>query len=440
MEGSFARKTRLGHRHYCHISPVNWQIATPGRAANDAPQEVADGTFLACSGRGMTACVLQSISVAFEYAVHFTRDLFAPDNPLLAEVLAAREPGRRHRVFVAIDEGLARRWPRLAADVSAYAAARSASIELVREPVLVAGGEAAKNDHGLVRSLQRALDRHGIDRHSYVLGVGGGAALDMIGYAAATTHRGVRLVRVPTTVLGQADAGVGVKNGVNAFGKKNFLGTFAPPFAVLVDSAFLATLDRRQAVAGMSEAVKVALIRDAAFFRWIERERAALARCDAERVETLVRRCAELHLRHIATSGDPFELRSARPLDFGHWSAHKLEALSGHRLGHGEAVAIGVALDVLYSSLVGLCDAAVVPVVHGVLRDLGLPIWDEALMLRAEDGELAVLRGLDEFREHLGGELTVTLLHDIGTGEEVHRVDRRLLGRAIEQLAGGVAA
>ena len=173
-----------------------------------------------------------------------------------------------------------------------------------------------------------AIDERAVDRHSYVLALGGGALLDVAGYAAAVAHRGVRVIRLPTTVLAQNDAGVGVKNGLNAYGKKNFLGTFAPPWAVIDDELFLTTLSARDWRAGTSEAVKVALLRDAAFFAELERLAPAVAERDLGAMRALIRRCAELHLAHIAGGGDPFEMGCARPLDFGHWSAHKLERLS----------------------------------------------------------------------------------------------------------------
>ena len=153
----------------------------------------------------------------------------------------------------------------------------------------------------------------------------------------------------PTTTLSQADSGVGVKNGLNAFGQKNFIGTFTPPFAVINDFNLLATLAPRDKRSGYVEAVKVACIRDANFFDELERDAGQLAAFEPAAMKQLIRRCAELHLDHIATSGDPFEAGSARPLDFGHWAAHKLEQLSDFHICHGEAVAIGIALDVIYS-------------------------------------------------------------------------------------------
>lgn len=378
---------------------------------------------------------LQKITVGYEYPVYFTADLFATHNLDFVEAVARKEPERRHRIFVVMERAVAEARPRLLGDIRGYAECHRDRLELVADPLVMEGGEAAKNDASALAQLQGRFQAARMDRHSFVVIVGGGALLDMAGYAAATVHRGLRVVRVPTTVLGQNDAGIGVKNGINAYGAKNLLGTFAPPFAVLNDIRFLEILPRREAVAGMAEAVKVALIRDASFFGWLTEHVAALAACEPEAVAHLVRRCAQLHLDHIATSGDPFELGSARPLDFGHWAAHKLESLSGHRLRHGEAVAIGMAMDVVYSQEIGLLPAAAVERVLGLLERLGFRLWDADLELTGSDrARPAVLDGLAEFREHLGGELTITLLREIGQGVEVREMREALVLRALDHL------
>ena len=257
---------------------------------------------------------------------------------------------------------------------------------------------------------------------------------EVVGFAAAIFHRGVRHVRCPTTVLAQDDSGVGVKNAINAFGSKNLFGTFAPPFAVINDSAFLDVLPARDKRSGMVEAIKVALIRDAEFFTWLEREAEALARFEPNAVDTLVRRCAMLHMHQIAHGGDPFEKGSARPLDYGHWSAHKLETLTRHELRHGEAVAIGIALDTRYSVLAGLLAEGEDRRVVGLLAKLGFSLWDDALDLRDEKRRRRVMDGLADFQEHLGGELTVTLLEAVGRGVEVHAIDEKLVDQAIRWL------
>jgi len=372
--------------------------------------------------------IQQRVALVLEYPVVFTRDAFARDNPSVVDAIARREPARRHRCVAVIDAGVAAAWPDLAAAIEAYAAHHAARLELVAPPWQVPGGEAAK-DRAVLDRLRDRLAELRLDRHACVIAIGGGAALDVIGYAAATLHRGLRLVRLPTTVLAQDDAGVGVKNGINGYGAKNMLGAFAAPFAVIDDSAFLATLEPRDRSAGMAEAIKVALIRDAAFFAWIERNVRALAAFELAPVEQLIRRCAELHLAHIAGGGDPFELGTARPLDFGHWSAHKLELLTRHALRHGEAVAIGMALDSCYSVCAGMLDATARDRVIAVLRALGLPVWHDALR------DPALRGGLAEFREHLGGELTITLLAELGRGVDVRDVRDDLIDRAIDALA-----
>jgi 3-dehydroquinate synthase len=370
----------------------------------------------------------QKFSISYEYPVIFTTDMFSLDNTNLFAAISGREPLRRHRVFVLVDRMVSTGRPSLTDDIQRYADCHRDRLELACEPVVMDGGESAKNDSTIVARLHADLNAAGMDRQSFVVVVGGGSLLDTVGYAAATAHRGLRLIRVPTTVLAQDDAGVSVKNGVNAFGKKNFLGTFAPPFAVLNDRRFLETLSRRDSIAGMSEAVKAALIRDASFFHWMVDRAQALASGDPESIACLIRRCAQIHLDHIAGSGDPFELGCSRPLDFGHWAAHKLEALTRYRLRHGEAVAIGVALDTLYSVNAGFLDPQAGAAVITLLETLGLPLWDDAL----ENPDL--LNGLMEFREHLGGELTVTLLNAIGEGFEVHVVHEHLVRKSIAQL------
>jgi 3-dehydroquinate synthase len=376
----------------------------------------------------------QRFSVPFDYPVAFTRGLFAPDNPLLADMLARREPAKRHRALVCIDDNLARARPGLVAQVEAYAAAHQARMVLAGPLQTVPGGEKIKTELTWIEGIQDTIHRLGIDRHAFVVAIGGGAVLDAVGLAAATAHRGVRHVRVPSTVLAQNDSGVGVKNAVNLKGYKNFIGSFAPPWAVLNDFDLLDALPRRDRIAGLAEAVKVALIRDRAFFEWIESHADALAGFDRAAEEHMIRQCARLHMHQIAHGGDPFEMGSARPLDFGHWAAHRLEALTHNHLRHGEAVAVGIALDSRYSVLAGLLPPGADDRIAALLEHLGFRIWHPALTRVDPSGEPAVLQGLREFREHLGGELTVTLLRGIGVGHEVHEIDPRLMMQAADWL------
>jgi 3-dehydroquinate synthase len=385
------------------------------------------------STHARTAIHWQRFAVPYEFPVVFTEGVFDPENPALRDVLSRLEPAKRHRAVVFVDDGLKPAQP-LPEAILQYAQRHGDVIELACPPVLVPGGEKIKSELHFVESIQQTLFDLHIDRHSYVIAVGGGAVLDAIGLIAATTHRGVRHVRIPTTVLAQNDSGIGVKNGVNLKGVKNFVGTFAPPFAVLNDQRFIDVLPERDKIAGMAEAVKVALIRDAEFFGWIERHMDDLATFERAAMATLIRRCAELHMRQIGLGGDPFETGSARPLDYGHWSAHKLESLTRHHVRHGEAVAIGMALDARYSVLCGLLAPGEEERLCALLEYLGFDLWHPALARTGTNGEWAILEGLREFQEHLGGELSVTLLAGIGTGVEVHQIDRERMRAAMHWL------
>ena len=371
--------------------------------------------------------IRQHFAVPYEYPVFFTRDALAAGEAALVSVLQRAGPGP-HRMLAALDGGLLRADPTLPERLGRFARRHAGLLEWVATPVVIPGGEACKQDPGVVEGLHRAVERHRLCRQSLFLAIGGGAVLDAVGFAAATAHRGVRLVRMPSTVLAQNDAGIGVKNAVNAFGRKNFIGAFAPPFGVVNDLALLDTLPARERIAGCAEAVKVSLIKDAAFFETLHASRHRLAALEPEATEQMILRCAELHLEHIRAAGDPFERGSARPLDFGHWSAHALEELTDAALRHGEAVAIGVALDSLYAVRAGLLDELSCRRILATLEDLGFTLTHPAL------GALDVESALAAFREHLGGRLTITLIEGIGRGVDVHEIDAENMRACIAQL------
>ncbi|HXS68591.1 MAG TPA: 3-dehydroquinate synthase [Candidatus Polarisedimenticolia bacterium] len=380
------------------------------------------------------SAVKKTIQVGYELRVFFTEHAFDAANLVLQQAMSSDKPGHAKKVLLILDESLAQARPEIARQIENYFAAHQDTLKLVGPPLIIEGGERTKNSDFHVAEIHSQIDRHHIDRHSCVVAVGGGALLDMVGFAAATAHRGIRHVRIPTTTLSQADSGVGVKNGINAFGKKNFIGAFAPPFAVINDFQLLTSLSPRDKRAGYVEAVKVALIRDRQFFETLEKNAAALQNFEPDAMRDLIRRCAELHLEHIATSGDPFEFGTARPLDFGHWSAHKLEQLSEYQVRHGEAVAIGIALDVIYSRNMGFLDAASAERALQLLEKLGFELFASELLHTNSQNSLLVLDGLEEFREHLGGELTITLLKQIGKGFEIHEMNLPKMVEALYEL------
>ncbi|WP_135078483.1 3-dehydroquinate synthase [Terasakiella sp. SH-1] len=368
--------------------------------------------------------------VPFSFPFITSEAVFAPQNLTFVNILSENKTRRNSKFLLVVDEGVASSWPDLEERVNTYIEAHAPFLSLYGRPVIIPGGEQCKNTEGQIATLHRHMLDGAIDRHSYVVVIGGGAVLDCVGFAAATFHRGVRLVRLPTTVLAQCDAGIGVKNGVNAFGLKNLIGSFAAPYAIINDPVFLNTLENRDLRSGIAEAIKVALIRDKEFYDWIDNNSLALSRFEPAPLNDLIKRCAELHLDHITEGGDPFETGSNRPLDFGHWSAHKLEAMSSHDLRHGEAVAIGIALDVLYAMHSGLLSSHSVEHIIGLLENIGFELSHPVLHTHQKD----LLAGIEEFREHIGGELCITTLTGIGKSIEIHEIDYPRMESALRQL------
>ncbi len=371
--------------------------------------------------------------VPFVHRLRFTQDVFDRDQHVLAELLQPSGHGPA-RVQIWVDQHLNTAQPELIAKIDAFCARYSSHFRRVGPVQLVPGGEEIKNDIHILEGMLKAIHAAELDRRSYVVVVGGGAVLDAVGFAAAIAHRGIRLVRLPTTTLAQADSGVGVKNSVNLFNKKNWIGTFAVPWAVINDTSLLRSLSDRDFRCGFAEAIKVGLLKDAKLFDSIATATEAINARDMTVVWPILQRSAQLHLEHITRGGDPFEAELARPLDYGHWSAHRLESLSEFRLRHGEAVAVGVAIDTVYASrTLGFPAAAATRVVE-CLHRLRLLKFDPAL----EQVDL-LFAGLEEFRQHLGGRLTLTMLRDIGRSFEVHEIDRHEMTAAIRHVTAQLA-
>ncbi len=379
--------------------------------------------------------LIQQFAVQFNYEVHFTAAIFDRENSLLANCLKKEAGDNPSKVLIVVDDGVDHHHPNLKQEISGYFNHFHAELRLVCPPLVIQGGEACKNDESIIDQLLEAINDYGVDRHAYVIAIGGGSILDTVGFAAAIAHRGIRHVRIPTTVLAQNDAGIGVKNGINKFGKKNFIGCFDPPYAVINDVNFLTSLDDRDWRAGIAEAIKVALIKDAELFEFIWNNAPKLVERDKEVMQEVIIECAKLHLEHIS-GGDPFEKGSSRPLDFGHWAAHKLEQLTQFKVRHGEAVAIGIALDCVYATEIGMLSEEELDRVTRLFMDLGFSLFHPMLKHNIDDKESSnyLLAGLEEFREHLGGELTITLIEAIGKGKEVHHIDEENMKLAISKL------
>lgn len=374
----------------------------------------------------MNARVDQRFVVPFDFPVIFSDHVFSPDNSALHSALLRLGETRLPRAMIYVDANADASTPGLAAAAAAWC--RKWQVALAAPPRIIPGGEPAKNDWPATQSLiQEMLDLR-LDRHAFIIIVGGGAVLDSVGFAASLVHRGLRVIRIPTTALAQCDGAVGVKTGINFAGGKNAIGTFAPPFAVLNDFQFLPTLADRDWRGGIAEAFKVAIIRDRPFLDFLCENTAAFRERRHGPMRHLVQHCAELHLDHIRAGGDPFEMGRSRPLDFGHWSAHKLELLSGFRISHGDAVAAGVALDSAYAARQGWIRDEDFLRIHRALAQCGFPLW------YPEMETPALLDGLRDFQEHLGGELCITFPNGLGQRREENDLDNECIQASLQRL------
>jgi 3-dehydroquinate synthase len=362
-------------------------------------------------------------AVPFVHRLRVTDDVAGADFDDLLSVLESGDSGPA-KIFMVAEGALSEAVGKISRQLKA-----ADSLRLVAPPCLIEGGEDVKNTSDVVQQLLHQINDVNLDRRSYIIAIGGGALLDAVGFAAAIAHRGIRLVRLPTTTLAQADSGVGVKNAINYFEKKNWIGSFAVPWAVINDAGLLESLSDRDFQNGFSEAVKVSLLKDRDEFDWLCDHAADIRRRDMSVAKKAIHRSCMLHLRHITEGGDPFEMLEARPLDFGHWSAHRLEPLTNYEIRHGEAVGIGVAIDTIYSSMkFGFPESDMMKVCQ-CLTNLGMPLWHESLQPVDR-----LMQGLEEFRQHLGGRLTITMLAAIGDPINVHEVDDAAMKAAIEKL------
>jgi len=372
-----------------------------------------------------------NISVNFSYPVIFTEKIFTEVNHSLLKAIRYKNVEKDQNLLFVIEEIIIDKFPHIIENIKQYCFIHKKYINF-KGYEIIKGGEASKNLN-FIEKYCKIFEGYKICRQSFVIIIGGGAFLDSIGFAASITHRGLRQIRIPTTVLSQNDSGVGVKNGINAFDKKNFIGTFYPPFAVINDFNFLKALGNRNIISGIAEAIKVAIIKDSNFFHWICDNVKALQKSDSQELKYLIEKTAKLHYTHIEKSNDPFEMTSSRPLDFGHWLAHKLEQMSNGRILHGEAVAIGISLDAYYAKSINLISNDEFMKITGLFQTLSLPIYDHLLDV-FNNGTREVFNGIDDFTEHIGGSFNITLPKKIGCKTEVFSLDKTILSSGINFL------
>ncbi|MFW6153666.1 MAG: 3-dehydroquinate synthase [Planctomycetota bacterium] len=377
----------------------------------------------------------QEFEVLCRYDVHFTDDLFDPANPLLPSVFADPGPDARFHVGVCLDEGLVNAQPDLPNRIVAYFDAHGACLKLAGEPAIIPGGEARKGDWEAMLDAVWHFGTPRFGRQDYAMIIGGGAMLDLVGFALSIVYRGGRQVRVPTTVLAQCDGGVAVRTFVNEAGRKDFASTLAPPFTVINDRAMLRSLGRREWIAGTAEAFKIALCADRELFDLLRAYGPAIADRDEAVMARVIQRSAVLHLERIRGEGTTFGTGRDQPVDLGHWVGHRLEAMSRYWLPHGQAIAVGIAVDCACARHLGLIGGDDLERVLDALIRAGLPVYHQHLDDRTAHGRLKLLASLEDMRHRFGPSVTVLLPDRIGHAVAVRVPDRRILTRAIADLA-----
>lgn len=346
-----------------------------------------------------------------------TPDLFAPDN---TQLLRYGRPDARRR-FVVVDANVLA----LYGDrIRAWFHHHNLNARIVKCPA----GEAHKNPQTWL-ALVRQLDEFPIHRRAEpVIAIGGGVLTDVVGFLAATYRRGIPHIKVPTTLMGYIDAALGIKNGISFNGRKNRLGSFVPPLAVLLDNRFLATQSRRHLLDGVAETLKLAMVCDAALFELLERDGPACVNnhFSGPRGAGILNRAIDGMLAELVPN--MYEDRLARAVDFGHTFSYGLETRHPERLLHGEAVLLDMLVSVAVAQRRHLLSATQAERFYSLVERLDMQP-DLALL----DADLMWQSLLDRV-EHRDGRQNVPLPDAIGRCVFVNDIHRRELADAIPVL------
>lgn len=319
---------------------------------------------------------------------------------------------RDNRLLIVSDENV---W------AAAGARLKEALGKLEAVPILVSAGEESKSWTGLQSVVDRLLSL-GIERTDHLIAFGGGVVGDLAGFAAAIVNRGCNFVQIPTTLLAQVDSSVGGKTGINVAAGKNLVGAFHQPSLVLIDPSLLDTLGEREVRAGYAEIVKYALIEDARFFQWLERDGSRVLAGDPRTRERAISVAVAGKARIVEE--DERETSGRRALlNLGHTFGHALESETGYsdRLLHGEAVALGCVLAFDFSVARGICRAEDATAVRAHFQAAGLPTALAELGLERSGERLTEHMRRDKKRE--GGRTAFVLVRAIGEAFVDRQVD-----------------
>ena len=309
-------------------------------------------------------------------------------------------------------------------------ASRLAGVSL-EAPILVPQGEAAK-DWGTLAHVVDRLAELEVRRGTPILAFGGGSVGDVAGMAASVFKRGCPIIHIPTTLLAQADSAIGGKTAIDAAGHKNLVGTFHHPALVLADPGLLSSLDKRQMRSGYAEVLKYGLIEDEGFFTWCEAHAQSLLGAELDTCRFAIEHSVQAKSRRVMA--DPHDTSGERALlNFGHTFGHAIEALAGHRLLHGEAVALGMMLAFSLSAELGHCDPADRERVRVHLLSAGLPVEIGEVGLNGEGD--AIVEAMRSDKKQGAQGLTLVLTRGIGQAFVAKPIEASILRGFLSDLA-----
>ena len=374
------------------------------------------GVWSLKSGKGVRLQIITSREVRYQ-VVHPSRYVFELADDTLADLVQSRP------VLAVVDKAVNKIYGK---DITRYLKSKTS----LGGYVLLDGAESCKTWEQVQLVCEEAIKAE-LRRDGVILAVGGGVTLDVVGFAAAIYRRGVPYLRIPTTLVGLVDVGVGIKQGVNLGERKNILGAFYPAMGSINDPTFLRTLSKRDINCGIAEIAKMGIIRDKGLFELIERHGVELTesrfQMPASVAAQVIARAEQSMMQELQPNLYEFDLK--RLVDFGHTFSPTIEAKSAYRIPHGEAVGMDMFLCTFMAVQRQLCDREVLVRLRRLFEAVGLPISQDV----ADAHDLSA--ALDGIRAHRGGNLNLVVPTGIGSADFVQEVDYAEVHQALVYAA-----
>ncbi|MCL1126417.1 3-dehydroquinate synthase family protein [Shewanella surugensis] len=379
---------------------------------------------------------LQSHSSIHEQCpIIFTQDLWAMKDthksPLLMLLNNQKKQQETLTICCIIDENVSKQQSNLRLRIQHFFNACQ-HVNLISPPIIISEKEQEKQST-IIKKLYPLFSQNALNKHSQIIAIGGGSLFDAVSFTVNTCYQGLPFIRVPSTVLSASDTSIKDQSNINIFSNGSPLSNVSRPLAVFNDFSLLNRSTTQDKHAGLVLIIKIAILKDAQFFNWLEVNANALFHCCPKENQYAIQRCAQLALQHTTSTAHFHEQEIISPLEYGHWSAYKLKKLSQDPLNDAQALAIGICLDAYYSTRIGLLHQDYSIRIVKLFNRVGFSLWHNALFDNTR-GELTLLKGLDEFRLKFGPTLHIPLLTSIGYSKTIHNIDHDVMKEAVEDL------